>query len=461
MKKCFYFLLAGLAMAACCLLFPGCSRESEKSPDTLWIVTEKTTKDGMNGQAEHIIKAFEKAHEGVTVELEILPEEGQEREIRLEKLRAAIMAGKGPDGFLLPLCTYQNEPLFMDVNQAMYAGLFADISEYYDADDTEGLLDVVMDAGVVDGGRYVLPLRYDMPVIYTDRALLENSDLDESQMAEGVLEFWEEVRSSEDANWLRGSFLQKGYQMGESFCLPAQVDYESGVVAISREELIRYFTACQQIREAQGDLFFDTVGYVLGYLNGGTFFHEGHPMEVSRLGEVIEYASIAEAEGRELVMIPLGTTDGKTVAMVTYYAAVGAGCTDPELTYEFLREFLTEQSQWEQNRMISGMYATGLIEEGWPVRSIGAAEPLWDVCMKIYQRSGDEAYREKLFAVTLTDEDLPILNTQIDEVRFATVYLDEQIIGTRRQALYDSEFTDIGKLADQIIKDLEHHLAEG
>ena len=111
--------------------------------------------------------------------------------------------------------------------------------------------------------------------------------------------------------------------------------------------------------------------------------------------------------------------------------------------------------------MISGMYATGLIEEGWPVRSIGAAEPLWDVCMKIYQRSGDEAYREKLFAVTLTDEDLPILNTQIDEVRFATVYLDEQIIGTRRQALYDSEFTDSGKLADQIIKELEHHLAEG
>ena len=111
MKKCFYFLLVGLATAACCLLFAGCSRESEKSPDTLWIVTEKTTKDGMNGQAEHIIKAFEKAHEGITVELEILPEEGQEREIRLEKLRAAIMAGKEPDGFLLPLGTYQNEKI--------------------------------------------------------------------------------------------------------------------------------------------------------------------------------------------------------------------------------------------------------------------------------------------------------------------------------------------------------------
>ena len=34
-------------------------------------------------------------------------------------------------------------------------------------------------------------------------------------------------------------------------------------------------------------------------------------------------------------------------ALVNYYGAVGADCEQPALAYDFLREFLTEDSQWE------------------------------------------------------------------------------------------------------------------
>ena len=155
----------------------GCGGEKKAA---LWVVTEETTWDRMNGQAWVLQAAFEESHPKVKLNIDILPTEEQERSAYLQKLRTQIMQGKGPDLYLLPTDTMLTigdagvvtrvyiEPLFQDVALAMKNGLFMDISAQYDADEAlgkESLNTAVMDGGVVEGKRYVLPLRYDIPVI--------------------------------------------------------------------------------------------------------------------------------------------------------------------------------------------------------------------------------------------------------------------------------------------------------
>ena len=165
MKKTIIVLL--IALVSMLFLLSSCANDTDPKEKTLWIVTEESRiSDGMNWQTEQIMKAFKKANPDVRVTLEVLPNEkehAQERSVRLEQIRTDILAGNGPDVYLIPNETFMNDPLFKDVQQAMHNGVFADISSYYDTDTTlgkEDLVTEVMDGGVVNGARYVLPLRY-------------------------------------------------------------------------------------------------------------------------------------------------------------------------------------------------------------------------------------------------------------------------------------------------------------
>lgn len=458
-------LFVVVTMLMSLLVLAGCSSEETRDPNTIWIVTEQTTQDGMNGQAERVKNTFEKAHECITIELEILPKEGQEREIRIEKLRAAIMSGKGPDGFLLPANTNGNAPLFLDVNQAMKSGLFSDISNYYDTDNAlgkDGLEDIIMDAGIMDGGRYILPLRYDFPVIYADAEMLSSSGLNIERLSSSTIDFWNEVTDHGDIPWVLGATSDRSEILGRFTHFSQMIDYDTGTF-VNEEVLNSFLTNYQHIIAMRGDGYSNFVGNIVSYLGRQQFFDENHPLEVSTMSYAYEYAAISKRTGQEVTMIPLRTVEGDVLATVTYFAAVGAGSRNPEMTYAFLREFLTETCQWEQNRNTTFRYASGLIAEGWPVRSVGATEPLWQVCKKINSKQADD---NPLFDVALSDADIPILATNIDKVRLGNRYLEYQIFGSKLSVLndiYTGEATnvDVPKLIDEIYEELEHHLAEG
>lgn len=92
MKKIVAILLVVLCLTGC--------NGQEESEKVLWVVTEKSNSDGMNLQAEIIAERMEEAYPGLTVNLEILPADEAERELRLNHLRVEIMSGNGPDIFL-------------------------------------------------------------------------------------------------------------------------------------------------------------------------------------------------------------------------------------------------------------------------------------------------------------------------------------------------------------------------
>ncbi len=255
MKK----LTAILLIFSMCLgVFSACGEdEIPDGPAELWVVTELTDKYGMNDQAHRMIERFNEQYPEVTVKLDILPTEKEERAVYLQKIRTEIMAGDGPDVYLLPTNpTVPKEdslfgeyklvdPLFRDVGLTMYKGIFHDISEFYDEDETlnkEELNQSVMDGVLVDDARYVLPLRYDFPVYVVDRENLEARGGDVRVFESGMLGAMAMAAELQDPTLAYATRL--GYP---DYCFSQYVDYSTETVLLTVDEVAEYFRLYQEL----------------------------------------------------------------------------------------------------------------------------------------------------------------------------------------------------------------------
>ncbi len=461
MRKLTVFLLVVLVLTL--FLLSACAQNTDTEERTLWIVTEQSSsRDGMNWQTEQIMKVFKKANPDVKITLEILPNEKehtQERSVRLEQIRTDILAGKGPDVYLIPNETFMNEPLFKDVQQAMHNGVFADISTYYDADEAlgkEDLITEVMDGGTVNGARYVLPLRYTYPVLYTERQLMHAAGLDLEAAASDCNSLFSALAANSDPQW----YCRPAAATSTCYApyLPKMIDYTSGKVLINEAQM------SDLLRKYQGKA--DTVAIsfgMSGYISEGTFFSEQQPISMGWLHDAVALSAISKAENQDLVAVPVRAADGDLVACVSYYAAVGNGCSDPELAYDFVREFLTEDVQFERQRLELSRYSAASIAIGLPVRSKGKAADLWTLEKKINKDWGGDAeqtHRKRaVMGVSLTQADVPILDEHIDRVYFTTSF-DQQIM-TAAVGKVMFEQADVDAVAKELIFQLQVHAAEG
>ncbi len=480
MKKTTLRLLAAVLILVMAASFTGCAgRESSApiSPDqsaSLWAVTEETISNGMNQQAQTLIEQFANTYPNVSIQLEILPTEEAERAARLDEIHSLIAEGKGPDIYLLPTrdvltlehptkYTYKKvSPLFPDVNIAMRKGVFWDISGWYNKDrilNKGNLNQTVMDAGVVDEARYVLPLRYNVPVMYALGDYFQENGIDTGLFRSGIGAWMEYVTQKADP------VLACSAEYISTRAFSDLIDYDNNEVILTRETAKRYLQLLQSVQsligeEARHRSSTDILPYIFG---SWTPF----PAQNGALSAAMGYAAVAKAESEKLSIYPLSTMEGDYIATVEYYAAVGADCDAPELAYEFIRLFLQEESQWEQNRLNPEEGAFwGLAERGWPVRTKGSVAPLW----KNYQKTavgnfeGDgqtPARKQRILSLELTDADIPILEEKIDFARFPE-YLPNFAAITAKLA--DQEKggaptdVDLDALADELIDALQSSL---
>ena len=507
-------LLLLLLILAVVLSFSACSSNSDASP-SLWVVTEESDEGGMNMQMRQVIKAFQADHPGVTVTLDILPSDSSQREIVLKQLRTKIMAGDGPDVYLLPSCNayryestawavYEDltlanriEPLFLDPGQVMRRGIFLDISRFYDSDTelkAEQLQPDVMEAGTLDGGRYLLPLRYDFPVLYADAEGLESLGLELDGSWGGLADAALALGSPVFANSAKPDFCQLGSVLT---LLPAALDYEQDTVTLMKEDLLSFLTRYSALLalsvghrdEKYGPdmhlwLMHGTLNIRFSDLNNPDAMENAERIEfelfpddvsiiVGTMSQAPNAAAIMHAEGKELLMIPLTDDSGALTADVTYYGALGASCRNPELSYDLLRRFLLEENQWEKNRTRTQhmmnfklLVQHHPIASGWPVRNHGWMDVCWDYVRNSMYKSisifdGDERRSRKLRGAKLTDDDIPILDAKIDRVSFGNT-VEQEIAAFLRQ-LRDGEAGDVDLEAQaaQLLREIRWQMMEG
>ena len=500
------FLVVSIAITAILIGIVGCSvedpviEEDGAAPVTIRVLSNADTAMsspssayGMDYEIRRLINEYEKTHENVTIELEFLPALGEERETRITELRTEILAGRGPDVYLmspykleqLGFNSYQTQldaGLFPDVAQSMYNGVFYDISSFYDADTelkVDELAPGVMEAGKIDDARYVLPLRYTYPVVFAERNALDSSGMDVENMKSNLSGFFEElINHANTASWFNGA-SQVVMTLDPFYLIPRLIDYENGDVLLTDEELVDFTRRCWEITD-KSELIIAMPG-VSSYVQMGWFplstpeLDDGEagvwasmraPLCIGGSSTAFSACAMAKVEGVDMELFPLRALDGSLVAEITWWGAVGAGCEHPETAYDFLRLMLLPETQWELNRptgdektSVSGFFGSGL-----PVRVIGSTQPLWNELKAQLVNSGgiDRAAAARvgeLQSVELTDEDiLPLLSARMDVARVPMVQGSQWSEVLTNRSEYENK---LDSEADELIEELRWHMAEG
>lgn len=452
----------------------------EKFPDSL---------KQLNAQFTYVVTEFWKSKDmKVKVDVEYLPVVG--RSAALERIRTSLMAGEGPDVLILPTNSSMdidnesiqlNELLIPDVNQAMRNGLFSDISELYDADtalNKEALVTTVIDAGVVHGARYTLPLYYNFPVAFVDMDQFDKTGLSTDLFDSGILSLTDAIVQSGNQK-LAGCACPAYFSEYQLNFFPNLLDYSEQEILITKEEVTTYLESMRRFELLRNNTWGGGYPYhIQAYINkeGDSFWAtEGHCFHLADLNRVFEATLYSNAEGIDLEMFPIRGIDGSLVADITYYGAISAGCENKELAYEFLRMFLTEDFQWGQTYIaedpIHGIFDDDLISIGWPVRTENVLQSNYDAFAKDLKKlgiSGDEGRqrKERLLATPIVEKELSILNVQIDKARYPIEALEERLQRMVWNDLIDrgqniSSSNNLGDLADEWLHDLEWHMYEG
>lgn len=467
-----------LILAAVILLVSCAPNESSENSADERIVLQLLTEENMgvfNKQIIYTRQVFERRNQNVDFEINRLSDDPEERRIQLDQLRVEILAGKGPDLYLLPTEVQYTvdgmhllEPLFPDINQTMENGLFADISAYYNTDtdlNTAALNFTVMDAATIEEKRFALPLRYDYPVLYVNNNLVQKQNIPENAFAGNAEDLYTALskQTTPEAVAFRSEFMRRF--LFNFF--PDLLDYENQQVLLNPQALtglLNSYLAFQTTGKPNitGEYSCDFSAYLTDSYWGSNDCY----CHFSSLEMVPYEIMFAETAGFDLTMIPLTGEEGQVVADITLYGAVDAGCAYPELAYDFLREFLTEESQWEANIEPSEMYTPAW--QGYPVRTAGCFSAyshnlLQRMCQTEWNNIDQNIVSQRTDALqqtVLTEERLSRLDACVDAARFPLNELEREILKDFNNLLYCNEM-DIAALADEWTRNLEFHLLEG
>ena len=161
-----------LCLALACVL-SGCGQEE---PQKLWVLTDldywwtsggeaPSGAEGAQQDFQEILAYFHRLPEDMEVELEVLPVEEDALNARLSRIRTEILAGGGPDVFLLSCDLPENlwmsqERLFPNVEHALYGDFFLPLDPHLEKAqflEWEKLTPAVMEAGRTEEGQLFCP----------------------------------------------------------------------------------------------------------------------------------------------------------------------------------------------------------------------------------------------------------------------------------------------------------------
>lgn len=271
--------------------------------------------------------------EKCNIRFESLPQSSGEREMRLDKIRTEIMAGKGPDAFIMP--TYGTtilhddgrviEPLFPNIEKTMRTGIFLPLDDLIAESkklNLEEHNEIIMAAGCTDEGQVVLPLLYYVDVLFLNKGLMEDPD--------AVYETWEDFLNTADEPFRLFLSQKLTGHFGHQYSRLA--DYDTGELLVTKEMLAEDMWRIKQMNPHY-ELWPMDIEF-FPYLDS---IDEDH--FVQYLSRTNRYSN---TEGR---ILPLYNEDGGINALISAYTAINRNSEHVDEVFHYIELMYSEEIQ--------------------------------------------------------------------------------------------------------------------
>lgn len=303
----------------------------------LYVLTEEKYRS----ELEQIALWYMRSQSKLKVNICVLSEDVMTRETEIQRIRTEIMAGKGPDLFVLGT---QNEmtvesdrraPLFTNINSTIRTGFFEAISEYMKKDlfwDSEPIGDNFLQVGRWNQEQYVLPLSCDYYVLAGTQETGENLGNNFSQLIIALLNTDNEVLKRDAA--LIWRMVCRIYQPAINY-EDKGVNYkENEWNSLISNELLQYQLDCTKIKN----------------LDERAYYVTNTDMLISEVKEM--YVESQNNKALKFIYTIPGL-DEQCVASVSAWGAVGRNCEYKQEAYDFLMLLLNNKVA-EENMVKEG-----------------------------------------------------------------------------------------------------------
>lgn len=336
MKKKLALILAGLL---CALFFASCASSNPTS--------EKGAEEGSGDKPKMVIAISEqqedfyrkaivkycKLHPETEVEIEVVPyidntpsEKTEKNQKAVKDMQVQVMAGKGPDVFLLD----ENNELLPDMIKSSYNGVFLDLNTVMDGLKDLPLNQTALKAGEIDGKQYFLPLGYMLTGIAVSADMLGDWRPSSDQPAQ----FLEEVANHTGVEKFPSEFLLRDYIPG-LFGTPV-LNYEEKTITFSKElrDLTELLAERQEFSSEEAPELPDVA--LMGHCTASSFE---------------TFVQNSFTSGTDVTFLPFPNGEGGINAQVNVFAAVRANSACASQAGGFLAFLLSDEMQgsagWE------------------------------------------------------------------------------------------------------------------
>ena len=300
----------------------------------------------------NIRNAMEKAGWDGDFAFEYLPKEGEERANALQRMRVEIMAGKGPDVFILACAgvSYGVQGVFRYPEQMMNRRMFLPLDDYIKNAkymEWDQFIPQVMEAGRNDEGQQILPISYSIPVTIFDAAEVRHEH-------SATMTFQDMVDSGDPALRLAASgerLIEDEHFGGIVNCMatrfrvqnvfPRLADYDTEELTFTKDELLDVVQTQMELcrlweSEDRPAAFQERLLTGMGETgSSGDPYYE----------QIGNRMNSDTDDDRAYTMIPVYNTQGGCTAVVTSYAAISRNTKFPDdafllLDYLMSKEFM-------------------------------------------------------------------------------------------------------------------------
>lgn len=255
-----------------------------------------------------------------------------------QQMLTEVMAGSGPDLIFFDVGN-------MDIEKMVRRGVFADLEPYFEADnfDWSGYNQAVMDAGVWDGHRLVIPLEYNFPMLYTSQTALDETgfSIENCDTFSGLLDEIEAMQAdpsqTRDVFRTKFTFYDFAHYAGISY-----VDYDRQKADLSSPELKRGAEIYNNLSGLDLPILDDGI-------NGAADIRDGKVLWSCPFPPVNGFYTGPEVINTfdDMVMMPIRDVDGGIQAEITWAVAVRNNSPNLQNAYDFIKYLLSEEYHLE------------------------------------------------------------------------------------------------------------------